>query len=54
MGIIKGHAYTFMFMIEFQKNGQKVRLLRVRNPWSNYEWKGNWSDNAPEWTPELS
>lgn len=30
--------------------GSKVHLLRVRNPWgNNYEWKGAFADNAPQW-----
>jgi len=30
-----------------------VRLCVMRNPWGQGEWKGEWSDNSPLWTPEL-
>ena len=24
-------------------------MCKLRNPWSNFEWKGNWSDNSKNW-----
>lgn len=28
-------------------------MIKLRNPWGKGEWKGRWSDNWKEWTPEL-
>jgi len=47
-GIVEKHAYSIMEAREV--NGQ--RLLKLRNPWGNTEWKGAWSDGSSEWTPE--
>jgi len=30
-----------------------LRLVELRNPWGSGEWTGAYSDNSPEWTPEL-
>ena len=29
------------------------RLIRLRNPWGKYPWRGRWSDDDPNWTPYL-
>lgn len=48
-GLIPGHAYSIIQAKEY--NGH--RLLNIRNPWGNFEWDGDWSDNSPLWTEEI-
>ncbi|KAF2429336.1 cysteine proteinase, partial [Tothia fuscella] len=47
-GILEKHAYSIMEAREI--NGE--RLLKLRNPWGNTEWRGAWADGSKEWTPE--
>ena len=46
--IISMHAYSILEAKEIKGE----RLLRVRNPWGQTEWKGAWSDGSEQWTPE--
>jgi hypothetical protein len=48
-GVVKGHAYSILEVREVDSN----RLLKMRNPWGSFEWKGRWSDGAMEWTPRM-
>lgn len=48
-GLIKGHAYTISQKALIKIHGRDVRLLRLRNPWGQIEWKGAWSDHSSEW-----
>ncbi|XP_049336034.1 calpain-1 catalytic subunit [Astyanax mexicanus] len=48
-GIVEGHAYTVTKVTKLKVRGQKVRLVRVLNPWGRGEWVGDWSDNSPLW-----
>lgn len=27
--------------------------MKLRNPWGDFEWRGDWSDTSSNWTPEL-
>lgn len=49
IGLISGHAYSLLFVKEI--NGEV--FVKLRNPWGNYVWKGDWSFTSPLWTPEL-
>jgi len=47
-GLVPGHAYS---LIE-AKEGCGVKLVRLRNPWGRFEWKGAYCDNDPRWTKD--
>jgi hypothetical protein len=52
-GITQQHAYTILSVHEIDYNGCPTRLMRLRNPWGQGEWQGDWSDNWPGWTDDL-
>ena len=52
-GVISGHAYSFIAVKEFEHQGKTVKLCMLRNPWGSGEWKGDWCDESPLWTPAL-
>ncbi|KAM7220204.1 calpain-9 [Rhypophila decipiens] len=58
-GMPTGHAYSILKATEeVDKDGNKVRLVLIRNPWDKRsirdgrgEWNGPWSDGSKERTP---
>ena len=49
MGLLPGHAYLIKSLREVK--GQQ--FIKIRNPWGNHEWLGDYSDCSKKWTPEL-
>jgi len=47
-GLLANHAYSILKA----KEVDGIKFLRIRNPWGQGEWTGDWSDNSPLWTPE--
>ena len=48
-GIVQGHAYTLLKAVNLKFQGDKVRLLQLRNPWGRKQSRGDWSDSDPRW-----
>lgn len=48
-GMVGGHAYA---VLEAWEEGD-LKLLKLRNPWGEVEWEGDWSDGSKLWTPEM-
>lgn len=40
-------------LIEVGSGGNRQLLLKIRNPWGNDEWNGEWSFTSPRWTEQL-
>ncbi|KAM0349830.1 hypothetical protein ACHAPU_003664 [Fusarium lateritium] len=59
-GIVLRHAYSILKVAEVEdEEGNKVRLVKIRNPWGQRsenghgEWHGPWSDGSKKWTPHM-
>eukprot|EP00163_Fabomonas_tropica_P001464 TRINITY_DN110_c0_g1_i1.p1 TRINITY_DN110_c0_g1~~TRINITY_DN110_c0_g1_i1.p1 ORF type:complete len:1356 (+),score=541.37 TRINITY_DN110_c0_g1_i1:948-5015(+) len=48
-GILANHAYGLLDVQEIAG----ARIVRIRNPWGEGEWRGAWSDGSREWNPDI-
>ena len=53
IGLSAGHAYTVLGVMEIKTENGLEKVVRLRNPYGNGEFNGDWSDYSKKWTPEL-
>lgn len=52
-GVACSHAYTTIGCGEFSTGSGTVKLIKVRNPWGQEQYGGDYSDDSYLWTDEL-
>ena len=54
VGLVKDHAYTLVDFNQIETDdGKNIYLFRLRNPWSQGEWNGDWSDKSNLWNENI-
>ena len=54
VGLIQNHEYTILKIAQISLNqGKSEYLFKLRNPWGQKEWNGDWSDKSKLWTEIL-
>ena len=64
IGICGSHAYSLLAVYQMAFDGESYtvvgpedeytdRIVKLRNPWGQGEWKGEWSDEDERWSEEL-
>ena len=53
IGLTPGHAYAVLQALEIDTGKAVEKVVKLRNPWGNFEYSGDWSDYSSKWTDEL-
>ncbi len=52
VSLVKNHAYTLIGAKEGTFDGERIRLVNLRNPWGRFEWNVAYSEKSDLWTDE--
>lgn len=50
---ISNFSYNVIRTYKVSTTKGNVKLVKIRNPWGNFEWKGDWSDKSSLWTSRV-
>lgn len=54
LGLVAQHSYGIIeARIIKDRFDDEVKIVKLRNPWGNFEWNGDWGDDSEMWTPQL-
>lgn len=50
---VSNFSYTIIGTYKVNVNKGSVKLIKFRNPWGNFKWEGDWSENSRLWTRHI-
>jgi hypothetical protein len=50
---VSNYSYTVVGTYKVDSSKGSTKLIKIRNPWGNFEWKGDWSDSSRLWTSRI-
>ena len=53
VGLVMGHAYTLVKVYKVNTDFGEERLVKLKNPYRDEEFTGDWSDDSDLWTDEI-
>ncbi|CAL1535592.1 unnamed protein product, partial [Lymnaea stagnalis] len=48
-GMVSNHSYVITGVEEVPYIDRAAKIIRIRNPWGDTEWQGEWCDGGDEW-----
>jgi calpain-15 len=51
--LVSNFSYTVLGTYKVNTTKGNVKLIKIRNPWGNFEWSGDWSDSSKLWTRNI-
>lgn len=53
LGLVTEHSYGIISAATVTDSaGNECNICKLRNPWGNFEWSGDWGDESDKWTEE--
>ena len=52
-GLDPAHAYTLINIYTVETDYGKEKLVKLKNPFGNMEYKGDWDEDSDKWTDEI-
>lgn len=50
---VSNYSYSVIGAYKVNTTKGNVKLIKIRNPWGNFEWKGDWCDSSSLWTRHI-
>jgi hypothetical protein len=52
VGLLENHSFSLVSAFERKVGSETLKLMKIRNPFGEGEWNGDWSDKSAKWTAE--